>query len=336
MKRALFRKAAFGAIFLCAPRMAEAAPHEHASATLVYNAPNTCPARGELERAVAERLGYTPFVEGADKVVRVTIALAPNGKRYRARIDVRTGGTPQGERDIPEEADCAEIVRASALMVALAVDPLADGRPVTEPQPPAPVSTPVAASATPAKTPAPEVPPRSPVHRTDDLRVYLQAGVTFSALRLPMAGTGAVVQFGLVMTGWSIAVEGRAEFPFSSLDVPITTNAPAGGSVTASLLSVVVAPCLEGKYYFGCPLLEAGVLRGTGGDVKTPKQDASPILSAGARLGLQLATSDRFVFRTYVEALAPLTRTTLVLNDAPAWTTPTLGLGLGFSVGRRF
>lgn len=337
MKRSLVCAAALGALVVGVSAVAGAS--EHASATLVYDAPTSCPLATDLSRAVSERLGYDPFVSGAEKVVRVRITTAPGGKRFRAHIDVRAQGAPQGERDIPEESDCAEVVRAASLMVALAVDPLADGRP-THPAPSAPpVPTPPSPppSAAPvASTPPREPPPAPPAAPAEELRFHLQAGAMVSALRLPMAGAGFVVQLGIARETWSIAVEGRAEFPFASLDVPGSPATPTGGSVTASLLSLMVVPCIERRYYFGCALFESGVLRGTGGDVKTPKQDASPTFSVGARFGAQLVTDDRFLFRAYVEALAPLTRTTLFLNNAAAWSTPTLGLGFGLAMGRRF
>ena len=121
--------AAFFGLSWSIAELARAEAPEHASASLVYSAPIACPSSSELSRAVAERLGYEPFREGAEKTISVKID-ATKSRRFRGRIEVRKGAASAGERDLPEEPDCAELVRAAALLVALQIDPLAGARDV--------------------------------------------------------------------------------------------------------------------------------------------------------------------------------------------------------------
>lgn len=324
----------FWATALGAAAFAGPPAREHVSLNIVYDAPNGCPAQSELERSVAERLGYEPFRREAETTIRVALTQTRNGKSYLGHIEIRKGATLVGERELPGERDCAEVVRAAALMVALAVDPLSQGKPpapqpseTAPPVPPAP-----ATSLAVAPLPPPPEPERLPAPASEsEARFHLQIGVGFSALRLPTAGVMLAAQAGVSLPGWSAALEGRADLPFSDL-----ADAKSGGVVSASTLSLAIVPCLERRYYFGCGVFDVGVLQGTGEGVKTPKRDTSPFFAAGIRGGVQVPTSERFFFRLHAEVLAPVTRTTLSLNGAPVWTTPTVNVGVGLAAGRRF
>jgi len=156
-------------------------------------------------------------------------------------------------------------------------------------------------------------------------------GAGLHALRLPEAGAGVTIQAGLVRGAFSLAIEGRADFPFGAR----TVEAPRG-TVSASVVSAALVPCIEGRFVFGCAVVEGGALQGTGGDVARPRRDTTPLVAAGARFGAQLESDEGWLVRLHGEALAPLTRTTLEIAGAPAWTTPTVSLGVALALGRRF
>ena len=292
------------------------------SAILVYDAPTACPGEEELKRAVGERLGYEPF--HADSSKTIVVRLTAHGTRFRAHVEVRARGASLGERDLPDESDCGEVLRAVSLLVALAVDPLAaPAPPAAEPPPPT--------AAAPSEPPAPAALPPAPfaLPAGESLRFHVLVGVAASLLRVPSIALGPVIQVGLGGGSWSLSLEGRAELPLGSAE-------GTRGSVSASLISAALVPCVEGPVLFGCAVVEAGALQGTGQDVTNAKRDTTPLIAGGFRAGVQLRAESRWLVRGHLDALAPVTRTTLSVNGEPVWTTPPVGLALVVSTGRRF
>lgn len=88
-----------------------------------------CPDESELRRAVAARLGYDPFFPTAPQaiVAQIHARARPDGRRgYRGDVQiVNEHGIVRGERALETKSeDCAEMVRALALGISIAVDDL--------------------------------------------------------------------------------------------------------------------------------------------------------------------------------------------------------------------
>ncbi len=299
-------------------------------ARLIFEAPRACPDEGTLARDVASRLGYEPFRPSAATGIAVTIRA--KGAAFAGSIEVTdAAGKVQGRRELPTERDCAELVHAAAFAVAIVIDPLRaqQGPALVASAPPSASSAPVAvappAAPSRAPAPAPSQPPAAPVP-TDPVHLHAAAGMTFSALRVPSLGLGALIEVGLRQRRWSASLEGQSTFPLGD-------EQGEGGAVSASLVSALAVPCLHAGAFGACALVELGALQGTGRAVDVPKRDTTLLFALGARVMAEVFLAPWLYLRPAIDLLAPVTRTTLRIGERPVWTTPTLGLTGSLSVG---
>ena len=119
---------------------------------------DTCPSRREIADQIAERLGRSPFTEGAARSIDAVVTRSEAG--WRAEIYVREqDGAPAGARELTSEApDCGPLASACVLAIALAIDPEAVTRPPPPPVPrgpSAPPPPPAIVEVLPAPLPAP-------------------------------------------------------------------------------------------------------------------------------------------------------------------------------------
>lgn len=85
-----------------------------------------CPDEHALKAAVAERLGYDPFVSEAARTLRASFSADAGALVARVQI-VEPSGQTSGIREIrSRERSCAEIGAAAALAISIAVDPEQD------------------------------------------------------------------------------------------------------------------------------------------------------------------------------------------------------------------
>ncbi|MBS2016466.1 MAG: hypothetical protein JST00_26510 [Deltaproteobacteria bacterium] len=156
----------------------------------------SCPTAAELHTAIVGHLGRDPFAEKNGPSVDVAVRGTPS---LRAEITV-TRGDPRDAshpRTRTIEGDsCGELVRAAALVAALAIEEDAKPAPPAAPAPPPPAAEP-AEPAPPARPPAPEPLPErdavTPASPGDSLRrasfVAVASAVTSVGL-LPSPGPG--------------------------------------------------------------------------------------------------------------------------------------------------
>lgn len=143
-----------GLFVLAAPAWAEPPPTFELSVVRLEGA-GSCPSGTAFERRVAARLGRIPFTEPAERTIETLLSRKEDA--WRAEITLRDAtGIVQGRREIEAVgADCEPLAEATALALALAIDPdAALGSPATVPelQPVAP----------PQLSPPPCPPPRRP------------------------------------------------------------------------------------------------------------------------------------------------------------------------------
>lgn len=170
------------------PARAEAAPPEAASGTTYALAwvrdegAESCAAAGALVRDVNARLGYSPFDPNAARVIEIRIERIASG--FRSRLFVRgPDGAALGRRLITsDDSACDALLSATALAVALLIDPESASR--------TPPSAPPPATSTPAPPRTPPA-PRAPAQPRRE--VPLQTN--------PRRQSGSVALHGLVTTG---------------------------------------------------------------------------------------------------------------------------------------
>jgi hypothetical protein len=297
---------------------------------LHYEATGACPDRAAFQSMVTERLGYSPFADGAAKRAAVTL----RGKR--ARIAITESGQPIGERTL-RAANCTELAETTALAIAIAIDAQAvyaekpepsDPKSAADPGPgpgpgsgpgPEPESKPaVEADAAPAPTPG----------RDHRLRPHVAAGVVAALGASPDPTAGATLQLGLRRGPLSLDLEGRTD---RASHVDFGT-----GRVHASLTFAAVIPCYHRGRFAGCGVLAVGALRGRGEDFVDAARVTSTFAAGGARVAYEVPIADRISARLHADLLGAFARTSLQVSGMDVWTLPPVSGAAGVSAVGHF
>lgn len=340
--RTLIGSVAFGrccralglAVFtLGVPRLAAAFP----TSRLVYSrAPGTeqCPDQEIVRRAVATRLGYDPFFPSSDKTIVARIWR--DGEQLKGDVElVDEHGLRLGRREFTGAGgECADLVRAMALSISIAIDPKsAETYGKGPPDEPAAGASaePVAAAPEPPAAPPPAV-PRGVVPASEPPRLASvtapalvgSAGLGLSALfeLVPKTTLGAF-GFASVQRGrWSLGLEGRA-------DLPVTAKL-RGVDLRASSYALSVAPCWHVGFAFACELSSLGLLSATGVDSGS-KSGTRALVSVGARLGAELSLLPSLGLILQADGLISPWPVELVAQGNSLWRSPVLAGALGLA-----
>lgn len=202
----------------------------------------TCPPARALSAEVERRLGRAVFDPSAERGFEVQVTRA--GESYVSDVFVRAAtGEALGHRTLrSDEPGCAPLLNATALAIALVIDPEAATRPPAlapssaafEPPPaPAPAPAPPFNAAPPA-TVAPALPPAvaPPPAPPAATRVALSLRGALKLGLVPASAPGLELAFGVRPTGrWGLSVEAayvpprNAELGAGSLDIGLTRAA---------------------------------------------------------------------------------------------------------------
>lgn len=289
----------------------------------------TCPTEDELKGTIAARLGYDPFSQTATRVVAVRVSR--QGAELRAQLDIR-GDAGAGSRTLASPSrDCRELMASLAVAIAIGIDPLSLTRPTAPPPPPLPPPPPSAPEPAPKvvqpePSPSPPVPPRP----SEPIRARASLGVVAGFGAAPSTTAGITAQLGAKWRSFSLAAEGRGDFPVSSATVS------GGGSVSASLLVGSLVACLHRGVFAACPIGTLGVMRASGRSVTDPLQDTKFYAATGGRVAVELPLSSVLALRIHGDVLAALTQITLRLNGRDVWTSPPVSGGLGTALVATF
>jgi hypothetical protein len=138
-----------------------------------------------------------------------------------------------------------------------------------------------------------------------------------------------------------ISAYGAIRWSRMSLDLSLTSHLPASrdtdqGRITARAWLGTVAACVYRTPWIGCARGSSGVLLGTA-EITNRNDRATPYVSAGVQVGIELPISSRWFARIAGHVDAPLFPTELQINQSGVWTTPTIGGGLnGTAIGDLF
>lgn len=323
---------------------------------LVYEGLDGCSSEHELREAVAIRLGYDPFRDGAPVQIRARVRR--EGRSLVGHLEMRNDqGKVTGSRELRAPGnDCSELTSTMAIALSLAVDPFHTARPpasssaspvassapvpVVSASVSAPASAPLLPASAPAASSAPAVllvapaassgpvdaMPPGPAPVRSSLRLGLGAMATLGAA--PGVTFGPLAQVGVRWRGASLNVEGRA-------DLATATSSEHGGASSA-LTVATLAPCGHVGVVVGCLLGSLGVLRGEGQEATVTREQTALYYAVGARLGVEIAVIQPLWLRINVDAMAPLKPVTLTIDGKEIWTTPSFWGGLGAGVGFSF
>jgi hypothetical protein len=306
------------AALLGLPGQARANP----SARLVYargaNA-SSCPTEAEVRRAVAERLGYDPFVLWA--VTTIVVDVSRHDNRYWAVVRLLDDqGIERGTRRLfSRSAQCADIISTLALTISIVVDPLSlrpTPRPPERPPPP-----PIEEKTRPPVPPPPPPPvvtvrPAAPRPTHPQLRGF--AGLATLAAFLPEPAAGAAVTGGVRWRALSVELEAGGIVHATS-DPQLRGVGPIrldGSSVGLSLL-----PCVWIGPAFACA--RGGVERiEVSGEVARPRQSWAIDWNFGARAGARIALSANLALRPFAGVVVRPLPPSVTIDASPVAPPP--------------
>jgi hypothetical protein len=264
-------------------------------------APSACPSTDKVETEISKLLGG-PARERVRSELSVR-ATVEHGSQWLVTLDT-TSKTSDGHRTI-EAGTCEGLANATALIVALMIDPdaVAAHSNQAKEKPPAPP---------PPLPPTPQ-PPSPSVPRST--RVLVGIGVTGNLGVLPTADAGVAAGVGVANSAWRVelrAAYGPRHVESQTLANPLRAygrfSFMAGtlaGCWTISSSVVVYGPCAD---------VEFGVLRGEGvGDLKTTS-DSSFWLGLGAGGLLSFKVNHWISFPLHAEVIVPLWRHNFVFQ----------------------
>ncbi len=317
--------AAFGALvgMTAGARDARAQETPPPPVTVAWSAPAGCPERADVDAAIATLLRRSTK-EGPHVDAQVVVVRAP-GDRYRAEVHTRSEGH-DGRRTF-QASTCRSLADATALLLALMIDPSvappANESPALSPlspSPPPPAPAPPD-EASPARTPAPNVPPAAVPARSWSLSPRGQVGAILDARTLPGPQLGVEAALGVDY--------GPLLFALAGAYWPSKSYADVGNGVAGSLslvdvrLSVCARPLAIAASTFPLWLCVGPSYEHLSADLPT-LPDAHPSSGFGAIVG-GLAVEPRvgiFGLQIRTDLAVPFHRQTFADESAGTIFTP--------------
>lgn len=298
-----------------------------------------CPSDAELQKGVIARLGRDPFWGRGARPIWITISGAGDELVATIAAQAEDSGGAQVHAVTSRRHECGELAAAVELALAIAIDPEAAlgpraGPPAGAPDRVEPVADPPAPPV--LRPPAPEMttlttsPPR-PTSGQRGARAthwFAGGGVLVSAGTTPATTAGLVLGVGGRWRDWSLALEGRVDYP---RELPVES-----GAVSAAPMFAAVVPCRHLRWFAACLVEAAGATRGSGRGLPGARADVTPYLATGVRLAGETSVDSRFALNVHLDVLAPLTPTHLAVSQLPVWDTPAASVALGVSAIQRF
>jgi hypothetical protein len=275
-----------------------------------------CPDEAALKREVKSRLGSDPWQPNTARTVLVAVTRTHDGLQACIQLQ-EADGSILGTRILrAAQGECRELGAAMALAISIAIDPKRASRlPLkqTNKQTP-PVTVHRQAPASRVLEPHPSGP-----------RLTLSLGGMLALGTAPNPTGGLELQVALRWTTYSLAVEGRFDFPASAELQSGRISALLGGG---SLLG-----CASHRMLFGCAVFTAAALRGSGHELVNAQQVTLPYIAAGLRGGVEYSIISRWSLRAHGEILAPFGHLTFEDSSTkePFWTTPDLSGSIALS-----
>ncbi len=239
---------------------------------IVWRAPEECPNREAALAQLRALLVHRPAMEqGAE--ARVEIVRGREG-RFVVAMQTRLGTLVNQRRF--DGATCEDVVRATTLIIAMALDPVGVAAAKTEgaaaPQP-APVREPLA--------PAP--PPRVP---GASLALAVGARASGDAGSLPLPTLGAGIAFDATYARWFWELSGTLWMSRRASRGPML-GAGADISLKTAAARVCWSPAPAGAGFYACLGSEVGITMGRGVGIRHPRESRDTWVAASAGIALR-------------------------------------------------
>lgn len=290
--------------------------------TLVWTAPAECPDRARV-LAKIDRLAPA----SARLRVRVDATVTRDERGYRVALVTEADGA-RGERSL-EAATCASLADATAVIVAMMLDPANTPAGSSASAPIASVATSPAPAESTDGPPVPEMP--APARAIAGL---LTAGGALDSGLGPGARVGVMVGGGVTIDRLRLDVLGSS---FSGRTARVEATPDAGGDVTVrSLLARgCVTPSRAIVASYACVVGGAAQVSASGFGVAAPSSGSATFGVVGASGFTALHLTSSVSLELGAEALVPLARPRFVLEgvgEAHRVAPVTLGLRAGLGV----
>ncbi len=293
--------------------------------TFSWQAPASCPSRGQVSGEIARLLGGIIRVpQGGDITAR---AVVEHGLTWSLAMDTELAGRP-GRRSL-EAASCQDLANAAALIIALMIDPDAVAAHATTPQPaaaPPPVTAPPATATAPDRKP-----------RVVEFLVGILAAGSYGTLPSIDAGLGG----GIGLQGRRWRAELRGSYGLRR-DQKAWAAAPAGAYGQFNFWAVAFAACFnvgsESLAFGPCADAEVGVTsaKGFGVSQSLPADTLWSALGAGGYAAISLG--HHLDLPLHLDVLAPLRRSEFVFKNEPerVFQAPAVGVRVSAGIELRF
>ncbi len=295
------------------------------SARLIYvrgQGAEECPSEMELRLSVAHRLGYDPFNTGSRRTIMAVVERS--GERLTARMElVNEQGVSQGERRLEAPPDgCADLIRALALSMSIAIDP---------------ERTENASSETPLVfgVPAASAPPPGRKDTTASSGVQTETTGRPLILRFGFGGQAALGVAPAPVAG--LLVVGAPRYQNFSLSFEFRTDATAsrtlenGTTIESRLMAGSFAPCFHLDPGYACAVGTLGAVEATS-DAPKREEDSGLYGGLGFRLGTEWPVAKFLVLRTHADLLATLTPVDIRLDKQSVWEMSPITGSLGVAL----
>lgn len=309
---------------------AHADPPARAKARLYYQkaGASECPEVEVVRAAVAERMGYDPFVEENAILVLVAITLEDNGSR-RARISlIDERGHEYGQREvITVSPTCNELMSTVALVISVAI-PAATERSLETKRSEELERLTKAAYAPYSPGGAGDQGDAAP--RPPEPAWQLAVGGRASTGMLPGAAPGLTLELGVRRHAFSAALELTADIG--------RTQHVGGGRVGTSLYRGAAIACRHGGPFALCGLFAAGALRAHADGFNDNRSITNPYVALGGRIAYRQRLARGFVAIVHVDAESALESSSLSVAGETTWTwvAPGAALVTGLELGSTF
>jgi hypothetical protein len=280
---------------------------------IAWTAPADCPTTPDVEASVRDLLGRPPHLPDGRNLLVKARAERKHDRGWSGTIETRLG-TTTGSRTIATES-CRAVADATALIVALMIDPEAVAARATPPATPSrpqdpgrAIRAPLAATDT-AVSPAPTPPRRGLAPR---LSLGPTIGVDVGTLPRPTYGAGARVGVKVGRSALELGVLASA----SARGTIAGTAPPAGGSFHFWSASLSACPAFAVRRFDlgACAEIEAVEVKGTGFGVTARYENDARWLALGAGAIARMRISPHVAIPFRMGVVAPLGHPTFVLK----------------------
>ena len=301
------------------------AARAQSSLDLAWNAPAGCPAQASVVAAVQHLVTTVP-----PEALHVTAAVHEEGERWTVALVL--SGAASGTRTLRARS-CPAVARATALIVALALDPNAKLPPDDAPPEPPPAAPPV------PPPPPPPVPPPPCAPRASPFRPFVFVDATGERALLPGFALGASFGGGVA---WHALRGDLAGQIVPSRSASLAAHAGAGGDLSLFSLAAraCAGPTTRWAAVAGCLRVRGARVAAEGSNLAPSYRQSAYVLAFEPGALVRIPGRTRIALEIDASAVVPFTRPDFVVvtngaND-PLFRAASVGIRVGAGATFRF